>query len=232
MTSNSMCIVTTILVTLQQFNMKQGFKVVAVVLHLLLISNFSDANNEQFNNMTVELPNESLCHNDTCHVTRRNFIDLQRMIGSNRIIVFEKATFTVAEEFDPININHVFNLTIQGHEDGTTIHCPHMRFSFGFNISNNVRDITFRGVRIDSCAAHMYTLLGDLIFTTILIEGRNVTLANLHVQYSPAFSVVVYGTITFFSEYNDLFWIGDNRIVIKNCTFSNSQHGTSEQDSR
>ena len=188
--------------------MKQRLKGVAVVLlHLLLISHFSDARNQQLN-MTVELPKESLCDNDTCHVTQRNFIDLQRMIGSNRIIVFEKATFTVAEEFDPIYINHVFNLTIQG-GDGTTIHCP-SEVSFGFKVFSNVSEIKITGLRIDTCASFVAYGFRDtysFVSTAIFIESsRNITLANVHVQNSEGFSVIAYDPTTLFTEYNDLFW--------------------------
>ena len=149
-----------------------------------------------------------LCHSHICIVSPDNWNiwQLQEIISSNKLIVFNGVKFSVNDSSNFtgfIVIENVSNLTISGGESGSLIECsPQSTFGLHFK---NTTNVTLTGIRIRNCgsAIHNLTQLNKyrcpnvLCHTSILIEAsRNVNVSRVHIELAAGIALAVVDFLT------------------------------------
>ena len=203
-------------------------RVVVTALLLLLQFNISceDAisGNKQ-PNIASQLPPESLCEGDTCHVSSPDdFWYLQNIIHSNRVIILNGLKFSVDENNGFVVVENVSNLTISGGESGSSIECSPQSASFGIHIKNST-NVTLTRLRITHCGSSFPEHLMQCCSTSLLIEAsRSIVLSEIHIENSLYSLAVVlndeYPESPFFFSNSD-----NPSLRLTNCTISYDTNG-------
>ena len=172
------------------------------------------------------LPPDSLCEGDTCHVSPDNFMYLQSILQSHRLIVFNGPKYSMDERNDFLVIENVSNLTISGGENGSLIECSPQSATFGIHLKNST-NVTLTGLRIIHCGTpfpeYLVQFPKKLLHyrdTTILLEATDhIVLSGIHIGYSPGYSLAAVP----YDEYSaDPFFFNDNvpSLHLTDCTIS------------
>jgi hypothetical protein len=173
-------------------------------------------------NITSQLPPDSLCEGDTCHVSSPDdFWYLQNIIHSNRVIVLT-GNFSVNENNGFVVIENVSNLTISGGESGSSIECSPQSASFGIHLKKST-NVTLKRLRIMHCGSSFPEYLMNCCGASLLIEVSNsIVLSEIHIEHSPYYCLAVipndeYPESPFFFNNSD-----NPSLRLTNCTLTHS----------
>ena len=133
----------------------------------------------------------NLCHSHICIVSPDNWNiwQLQEIISSNKLIVFNGVKFSVNDSSNCtgfVVIENVCNLTISGGESGSLIECsPQSTFGLHFK---NTTNVTLTRIRIRNCVSAIYNLIqlnkypcpNVLCHASILIEASRKCIKSSH----------------------------------------------------
>ena len=132
------------------------------------------------------------------YVSPENFLQLQDVINSNRLIILDGMKFSVDHSIGFIVIENVSNLTVStGEESGSLIECS-PQSTFGLHLKN-AANVTLTGINITNCGSVMglaingfgeFSCSVDSCQTPILIEtSRHINIARVRIDHSPGFAM-------------------------------------------
>ena len=172
----------------------------------------------------------SQCEGEICHIYPDTFGQLQKVISSNRHIIFNGVEFNVNGSNGFTVIENVSNLTISSaEEEGSIIKCS-SESTFGLYLKNN-SNISLIGITIKNCAFYIpnhtmqYESISQCNVATLVINtSKHVSLLNVYIEYSPGIALAMFDSV--FEEPSTAINNVNYNLTLTHCTISHSRQGS------
>ena len=218
-----------------------------ILLLLQLILCFVSVVLSQQQNNTMQQAHSDYCEDFICYITPNNFLHLQNIIHSNKMIVLDGKIFNAGMVNTIIVIENVSNLMITGQENGSVIECSSESI-FGIHM-NNGTNVTLANLTIRNCGSAIPNHFLELFNishdwpcnqdtcpqasvsteTSVLIEAsKNVTLSGVHINCSPGYALTVVDSFPMNEYYEPFSSLGNMNpnVKLSDCTISHSIGGS------